>query len=190
MAVMSDLVKTGELASLEIVNLEQNPELAAELGVRSVPWARIGSFELEGLRSKAEYQQWIARAQQPDGVREYIETLLGDGEVSKVIKLIENDHDAMQWVFDLMLDPDAKINLRLGIGVLMEEFAASDWFTAYIPQLEKLCRHDDARVRADACHNLALTENPKVLPVLQSMLNDSSAEVREVAQDGLDALAG
>ena len=188
LAIMSELVKNGELARLEVVNLEQSPETAAELGVRSVPWVRIGAFELEGVHSKAEYQQWVKLARQPDGMREYMEAMLGDGQVSKVIKLIEQDHSLMRWIFELMLDPDAKINLRLGIGVIMEEFAAAPWFQQFIPELEKLCQHDDARVRADACHNLALTQNRDVLPILKSMLDDSSEEVREVAADGIESL--
>ncbi len=188
LAIMSELVKSGELARLEVVNLEQSPEVATELGVRSVPWVRIGAFELEGVHSKAEYQQWVRLARQPDGMREYMEAMLGDGQVSKVIKLIEQDHSLMRWIFELMLDPDAKINLRLGIGVIMEEFAATPWFQPFIPELEKLCRHEDARVRADACHNLALTQNHDVLPILKNMLDDSSEEVREVAADGIESL--
>jgi len=188
LTALTELVKDGELAQLEVVNLEQAPARAAELGVRSVPWVRIGLFELEGVHSKTEYQHWIQLAAQPDGLQAYMETMLGEGQVSKIIRLLESDHSIMRELFALMQDADAKINLRLGIGVIMEEFAAAPWFVQYIPELEKLCRHDDARVRADACHNLALTENPQVLPLLQQLLQDSSAEVRELAADGIAAL--
>ena len=44
-----------------------------------------------------------------------------------------------------------------------------------------------ARVRADACHYLALTGKQKVLPVLQAMLQDDDPQVREVAAEGLAA---
>ncbi len=185
---LTGLVKAGELARLEIVNLEQSPQLAQQLGVRSVPWVRIGYFELEGVHSPAEYRQWLQRAQQPGGMRQYIEHMLGDGQVQKVISLIAQDHAIMAELFELMRDADAKINLRLGIGVIMETFAAEPWFQSYIPALEELCQHPDARVRADACHNLALTENPQVIATLEKLLHDPSAEVREVAQDGLDEL--
>ena len=188
MQMLTELMKAGHMAELQIVNIEQNPEYAARLGVRSVPWVRIGAFDLEGAHSKAEYQRWLKLAQQPEGVRDYMEAMLGDGQVSKVIKLIKQDHNLMRWIFELMRDPDAKINLRLGIGVIMEEFAATPWFQPFIPELEKLCRHEDARVRADACHNLALTENRELLPILKNMLDDTSEEVREVAADGIESL--
>jgi thiol-disulfide isomerase/thioredoxin len=185
---LSELVKAGELASIEIVNLEQRPDVAQQLNVRTVPWVKIGEFELEGLRSKAEFQQWITRARNAQGMQQYFEDLLAGGQVNKVVELINRDNAALQWVIELLRDADAKINLRLGIGVVMEEFASTQPFQQYIPTLEQLCQHEDARVRADACHYLALTENPSVVPVLQAMLNDANEEVREVAQDGLDEL--
>ncbi len=190
LAALSDLVKTGELARLTVVNLEQSPEVAQQLGVRGVPWVRIGRFELEGLHSTAEYLQWLQCAQQPEGLREYIGHMLGEGQVKQILSLIRRDHASMAEVFELMRDADAKINLRLGIGVVMETFAAEAWFEQYIPELEKLCQHEDARVRADACHNLSLTGNPHVVPQLEAMLEDPSDEVREVAQDSLNVLRG
>ena len=48
---LSELVKQGVISRLEVVNLEQRPELGRELGVRSVPWVRIGQFELPGLHT-------------------------------------------------------------------------------------------------------------------------------------------
>ena len=49
---LGELVKSGVIGKLVVVNIEQHPEVARELGVRSVPWVRIGPFELEGLRSE------------------------------------------------------------------------------------------------------------------------------------------
>ena len=55
---LSELVKQGVIASLEVVNLEKKPDIAEQLGVRTVPWVRIGWYELEGLHSRAELQYW------------------------------------------------------------------------------------------------------------------------------------
>ena len=51
---LQSLLAAGDISQLETHNIEENPELARELGVRSVPWVRIGDFELEGLRSEKE----------------------------------------------------------------------------------------------------------------------------------------
>lgn len=186
---MTSLLKQGELSQLRIINLEADPKAAASLGVRMVPFVSIGPFELYGLRSEKEYLQWITHARSENtGMTEYVEDMLGSGEVDKVNQHIEKDAGYLEWVVGLMGDADAKMNLRLGIGVIMEEYAASAEFEPYLDALIEYTRHEDARVRADACHYLALTENPKVVPVLEAMQSDDNAEVREVVADGLAEL--
>jgi len=186
---LTGLLKQGELSRLEIINLEADPKAAASLGVRAVPFVRIGSFELHGLRTAEEYLQWVTHARNQDsGLLEYVEDMLGSGEVDKVNQHIAQDAGYLEWVLGLMGDADAKMNLRLGIGVIMEEYAASAEFEPYLDALIEYTRHEDARVRADACHYLALTGNARAIPVLQSMQQDESAEVREVATDSLAEL--
>jgi len=187
--VLTDFIKRGIIGSLQVVNLEQRPALAETLGVRGVPWVRIGWFELEGLHSKAELLHWVEQASSPGGAAAYLSDLLGQGQVKKVLAMISRHGEIMDYVIALMDDTEASINVRLGIGVIMEEFAAKDWFQPYIEQLVQYCRHADARVRSDACHYLALTGNREVVAVLQGMLADESEDVVEVAQDGLDTLA-
>ena len=67
---LSDLVKQGVISRLEVVNLEQRPEIARQWGVRSVPWVKIGPFELTGLHSKAELQSWAEQAGSEQGMKE------------------------------------------------------------------------------------------------------------------------
>jgi hypothetical protein len=61
LAALADLVKQGTIGRLEAVNLEQCPEIGQALGVRSVPWLRIGRIELTGVHSKAELAEWAPR---------------------------------------------------------------------------------------------------------------------------------
>ncbi len=187
--VLSEFIKRGIIGSLQVVNLEQRPALAEALGVRGVPWVRIGWFELEGLHTRAELQHWVEQATDDSGAGEYLSEALGQGQVQKVLATIRRQPEVMHHVIELMADAEATINVRLGIGVLMEEFASADWFQDYIEPLAHLCKHADARVRSDACHYLALTGNRDVIPKLQGMLGDDSKDVVDVAQDGLDAFA-
>lgn len=188
MKSLSEIVKQGEIASLEIINLEKKPEVAEELGVRTVPWVRIGWFELEGLHSLKELQQKAQQASSDEGALAYISEELQEGRVNKVVSLIGRQHNLVNYILMLLDDAEAKINTRLGIGVVMEEYASADWFAAYIPQLARYTRHTDARVRADVCHYLSLTENKLVIPYIKALLDDSSEEVREVAEESLDDL--
>lgn len=188
LASLSELLKQGVIARMEVVNLEQMPEYGRELGVRSVPWVKIGPFELSGLHSKAELQTWAERAGSEQGMTAYFEQLLGDGEVKRVLEMIASDHRLLHALIGLVSDADAKINARLGAGVVFEEYEGTRELLALIPELGALTTHEDARVRSDACHYLSLTHDESVLEYIEPLLDDVHDEVREVAEESLAAL--
>lgn len=185
---LSELVKLGVIARLEVVNLEQRPEIGRELGVRSVPWVKIGQFELTGLHSMAELQSWAEQAGSEQGMTKYIELLLAEGEVKRVLEMIDNDHSLLHALIGLVSDADAKINARLGAGVIMEEYEGEPELLALIPELGELTRHVDARVRSDACHYLSLTHDVSVKKYIEPLLGDEHEDVREVAEESLAEL--
>lgn len=185
---LTALVKEGKLARLEVINLEQRPEIARQLGVRSVPWVRIGRFELPGLRSREELARWASVAVSSTGIRDYIEAMLAEGEVERVLSMIADAPELMEKIIALLDDADAKINVRLGIGVIMEEYEGESLLQQQVPLLGELTRHPDPRVRADACHYLALSRAGDARQFIAPLLQDKSPEVREVAQESLQAL--
>lgn len=189
MQILSELMKAGKMAELRIVNIENAPQLASELGVRSVPWLQIGPFELAGSRTKQELTLWLERASSFDGVTDYLEEVLAEGNINYARKLIERYPQALENVIDLMANPEAKINVRLGIGVIIEEMAETEPFKKVIPRLIEYLSDEDARIRGDACHYLSLTRDPSYIPYIEKLLSDESEEVREIAQDSLDELA-
>jgi len=185
---LSDLVKQGVISKLEVVNLEQRPETGRELGVRSVPWVRIGPFEFSGLHSKAELQSWAEQADSEQGITKYFEQLLGEGEVMRVLGMISKDHGMLHALIGLVSDADAKINARVGAGVIMEDYEGKPELLALIPELGALTRHEDARVRSDASHYLSLTHDVSARQYIEPLLQDDHHEVREVAEESLAAL--
>jgi thioredoxin-like negative regulator of GroEL len=188
MQVLSELMKAGHIGELRIVNIEENIDLAAQLGVRSVPWLQIGPFELQGSRSKQELLLWLQRASSSEGLTEYLEEVLSEGNIKLANKLIQHHPQALENVIELMADPEAKINVRLGVGVIIEEMAESTSFKSVIPKLLALMSSPDARLRGDACHYLSLTKDVTYIPAIQKLLADDNEEVREIAQDSLDDL--
>ena len=185
---LAELVKQGVLARLEVVNLEQRPDIGRQLGVRSVPWVRIGPFEFSGLHSKAELQSWAEQAGTEQGMTNYFEQLLTEGEVKRVLEMIARDHALLHALIGLVSDADAKINARIGAGVVMEEYQGRPELLALIPELGELTRHEDARVRSDACHYLSLTHDASVKQYIEPLLDDAHEEVREVAEESLAEL--
>jgi thiol-disulfide isomerase/thioredoxin len=188
LASLADLVKQGMIGRLEAINLEQHPEAGQALGVRSVPWVRIGRIELAGVHGKAELAGWAAKADSEAGMADWFHMLLKQGRLPRAQALIEADPALLAAVLPIVGNVEASLNVRLGAGVLLEDFAGSDTLRALLPRLGELSRHPDARVRADACHYLGLTVDVAARAWLDPRLTDDDADVREIAAESLQAI--
>ena len=180
------MLKSGAIGKLEYHNIEENPELARELGVRSVPWVRIGSFELEGLRSEKELREWAAKAGTDTGLTTWLEELLSSGNINKPLERVRSEPAMMDALLELFADPDTELNIRIGISAIMEDLQGTDTLNAIIKPLGELTQHDDARVRGDACHYLSLSGNPDASTYIKPLLDDKDAGVREIARESLE----
>lgn len=188
LAALTEMVKAGSLGELQVVNVEQRAETARELGVRSVPWVRIGPFELIGLRSRQELELWASRAMSETGLADGFHDLLKEGGLDRVLEAVQQAPERLAAVLPIVANPEASLNVRIGVGAVLEAFAGQAALCALLPRLAELAADADARVRADACHYLGLTGDPAARPYLQARLDDPEAEVREIAAEGLAAL--
>jgi len=187
---LSDLVKEGVIGRLEAVNILVRPERAAELGVRTVPWLRIGPFELDGARTPGELRRWAEQAGSLDGMADYFFEMLKSGRRAKVEEMARQEPDRLQALVRLLQRTDSSMAVRLGIGAVLEELQGSGIAKVIIPQLGALARSGDALTRADACHFLALIGSPDAAPYLRACLDDEDKEVREIAAEALEELGG
>ena len=185
---LANMVKDGSLGTLKIVNIEQRSDIARELGVRSVPWVRIGSFELEGLRSEKELREWTLKANANKGMSDWLEELLSSGNLDKPLQQVRSDPATMDALLELFADPDTGLNIRIGISAIMEDLQGTETLGAIVDRLGELTRHEDARIRGDACHYLALSGNPAATAYIQPLLKDEDENVREVARESLELL--
>jgi thioredoxin-like negative regulator of GroEL len=190
LAALADLVKQGTVGRLEVVNLEQHPDVGQALGVRSVPWVRIGRIELAGVQSKAELAEWAAKADSEVGLADWFHLLLKEGRLPHAQARVEADTALLAAVLPIVGNVEASLNVRLGAGVLLETFAGTAALRALLPRLGELSQHADARVRADACHYLGLTADASARPWLEARLKDDDADVREIAAESLQAISG
>ncbi len=187
LAALTELLKQGVIGRLEAVNLEQHPEVAQTLGVRSVPWTRIGRIELAGAQSRAELAEWAAKTDSEAGMADWFHVLLKEGQLPRVQALIEAEPDLLAAVLPIVGNVEASLNVRLGAGVLLESFAGSDALVKLVPRLGELSQHPDARVRADACHYLGLAGSDAARPWLEARIGDEDADVREIAGESLQS---
>ena len=183
---LANLVKAGTLGTLKVVNIEQRIDIARELGVRSVPWVRIGLFELEGLRSEQELAEWAIKASTRSGTSDWLNELLSSGKLDKALQRVRSDAAGMDAIMQLFKDPDTQLNTRIGISAIMEELQGTEALRAIVDQLGLLTQHEDARIRGDACHYLALSGSPKAADYIKLLLQDTDAEVRDVARDSIE----
>jgi len=185
---LCELVKEGKLSSIEVVNIVEDPERARSLNVRSVPWLKLGEFELLGLKSKTEILKWIKKSATPDDMSAYFEELMVSGEISKVHKLIEEQPQQMKTLFKIMADENSGLSARIGVGAIIEQLEGSEILTQNINELAKYCKHKQARVRSDACYYLGLTHHPDAEKYIRPLLKDTNSEVKEIAEEALAEL--
>lgn len=182
------LVKDAIIGSLEIINVAARPERAAELGVRSAPWTRIGPFVLEGAQSPAALRSWAEQAGSLQGMTDYLRDALATGGLTRAKQVLDEEPARIRAVLPLIGDPETPLQVRLGIGALLEGMAGSGELHGLVPELGRLSTHEDHRVRADACHYLSLTNNPEAIPYLRARLKDKQPEVREIAAESVETL--
>ncbi|MBF0611636.1 MAG: HEAT repeat domain-containing protein [Magnetococcales bacterium] len=185
---LHQLSKEGRITHLETIRLDEKPELVQQLAIRSVPWLRVGPFELEGSLSLHELRQWIERVNHPRGLAIYFDDLFSRGQRHKVESLVRKNPSWLQAFVQLLGDEEVGINTRLGVGVVLEEIADSGLAAAIVHELGEICHHPSPRLRGDACYYLPWTRSSQALPYLQACLNDPHPDVREAALEALETL--
>lgn len=185
---LSDLIKSGDISQLNVFNLQHTPEEAAKYNVRSVPWLKIGPFELVGLRSKSEIKDWIKRIDDPDAMGDYFTELMTTGEMDKVQQIVAKSPETFSTLIHLIADSKTTLSARIGVGAIMEEFAGQQILKDNIEPLAELTKHKEALVRNDVCFYLGLSRDKKAKPFIEALLNDENDEVKEVAAEALEEL--
>ena len=102
---LGELVKKGLIGRLEVVNIALHPDVAAKYGVRTVPWTRLGEFELEGLHSPAELRHWAEQAAAADGLANYYAEQFKQGQLPRVAAAIGRYPHHLSALVQLAGDP-------------------------------------------------------------------------------------
>lgn len=186
--LLGQALKQGRIGRLEAVNILAHPERAQALGIRNLPWTRIGRFGFSGLISPGELERWIRHATLGTGTREYYANALAAQGLPQVLEMIREDPASLGELLRLLAEPDTRMIVRIGIGALMEELQGSEVIQGAISELGALTCSASPPTRADACHYLGLTASPEALPYVRSLLNDPDPQVREIAEESLHRL--
>jgi hypothetical protein len=185
---LSQLLKQGRLGRLEAVNIVEHPEAAQAVGTRSVPWTRIGAFELEGALTPAELARWVELAGSEDGYADYYSHLLETRRPHKVRQLLERHPETLSQLIALLADDNTPMAVRIGVGVVMEELEGDPLLVSGLEYLTALAGSQQANVRADAAHFLGLTRHQDAAEPLKQLVTDAHPDVREIAEEALQSL--
>lgn len=189
LAALGELVKDGHLTRLEVINIANDPAAAREVGTRSVPWCRIGPFELEGNHTKGELSTWTSHATNGTGLADYCQDLLGRNQLPRAIELTRQNPGILAELLPLLAKlEETPMGVRIGINALAEELADGPALSQAIPALEQLATDSQVAVRGDAAHLLGLSRSPAARSLLQRLADDPHAEVREIANESLELL--
>ncbi len=184
---LSEMVKKGEIGRLEVVNIAVHPEAAQQAGVRSVPWTRLGPFELAGEYTLGELRDWAKKSAGGAGA-DYIRELLEQQQLDEAVTYLEKHPETASALLDLMREEEQSLGVKFGVGAIFDALAGSDTLRSLVPELEKLARSPRADLRADAAHYLGLAGDPGAIPILETLTEDENPDVREIAAESLEAL--
>ncbi|MES9991740.1 MAG: HEAT repeat domain-containing protein [Candidatus Thiodiazotropha sp.] len=185
---LSDLLKQGKIGRLEAVNVAEHPEVARRLGTRSVPWTRIGRFELEGVLTPGELEHWCELAGGDAGTGSYFSHLLETQRADRVVAWLQQDPETIHDLLSLLEQPETPMAVRIGIGVVAEELQGSPLWQSALKDLLQLAQSTDPALRADAAHYLGLTHCNAAAKALRGMADDNHPDVREIATESLELL--
>lgn len=188
LAGLTDLLKDGKIGRLTVFNIAHKTEAAHERGVRSVPWACIGPFELIGSYTKQELGEWAERAAHPEGIADYLVSQLSTGQLDAVTAACRHHPILLPTLLDLAADLETPFAVRIGIGAVVEDLAPHGYLNGQLPKLVELAHDPQQQVRADAAHFLGLVGGDMARVTLETLRNDSDTEVREIAAESLDAM--
>jgi thioredoxin-like negative regulator of GroEL len=186
---LSTLVKSAELRHIHIINIEAAPEIAQKYAVRSVPWLKIGDYILTGVQDIAALRQRIEWTKNKADLIGKFDLMLSNAQAYQVVESIQADNNQFDAIVQLLEDPATIMSSRIGIGVVMEEFADTKLLQSYRERLEKLLEAKEIRIRVDAAHYLSLTASRQAIVALKKHRNDDNADVREVIEDSIEVLS-
>lgn len=182
------LVKEGEVARLEVINVDRCPEQARLYGVRGVPWQRIGPFALDGAIGYGELKQWARHAAAGSGFVDYALHLLDQRRLEQVVGMVRERPERLSALLEALADEDTPMGARIGIAAVVEDLAGGPELRGAVPILEQLTLAERPDLRADACHFLGLAGVPAAAASVRRLLDDDHADVREIASETLALL--
>lgn len=189
---LSEQLKTGTIAKLNITNIAIDNTRAEELNIRSVPWFSLSSSHsfmiFSGNYSPKEIKSWLDVAQTNEGMKEYIEHSLASGELMTVVQAININPSVLASVIAMLGDEETSMDIRIGLDVLIEQFSATKTLKNYTDDLKKIAQCNIPRLQIDAFHYIALIGDIGNKVFLQKQVESTNQQVKDAAIEAIETL--
>ena len=189
---LSEQLKKGTIAELKIINIAVDNTRADELNIRSVPWFSLAnnlSFMIfSGNYSSKEIKSWLQTAKNSEGMKNYIEDSLGNGELMTVVQAINIQHNVLSSVIAMLGDEETSMDIRIGLDVLVEHFSATEILQSHSSELKKIALCNIVRLQIDALHYIALTGDIENKSFLQEQVENKDSQIKEAALEAIETL--
>lgn len=115
-----------------------------------------------------------------------LQKVIGDflemGHVENIISMFRHEPDYLKWTGIIL--QDERINVRLGLSVLFEEFKQStpDLLPSAISSLEEVLLSEEPLFRGEAISLLGIINTEESMRLVNLCVDDPSPQVREMAE--------
>lgn len=185
----SEMVKSGDIGKLEIINIAVAPELARESNIRSVPTFRIGSALLTGVHNRDELLQWVNKPT-IEGLTDFFNQEFEQGKLDDIINKVEQETDLLDHLLTMLSNLETPLTSRIGISALFEHFENTQQLGKLVPRLCELASDKHKSIRVDIAHVLGLTGSMAAMPCLEKLAKDEFDDVKETAIDSIEIING
>lgn len=188
MTHLSTLVKEGSIARLEIINIQQYPDIATTYNVRSVPWLKLDDYILTGSYSLDELRHWAQLTHSEEGLQQYIELQLADGKLDKIVNEIKQYPQWLKAIVNLLKNDDTAMQVRLAIDTIMENMAGTEILQSQVEELGQLAQTVHPSRLADIIYYLGLSKSRKAIAYIEKFLQHDNPDIVEISKDALEEI--
>ncbi|MCP4076023.1 MAG: hypothetical protein GY744_07555 [Gammaproteobacteria bacterium] len=185
--IFHQLHQNGAIDELKIIDIGENPEIAQQLNIRSVPYYLINGFAFHGLKTQNELLKLFKHGQVGKW-QEFIKSELSEGQLNEAEKAVIDNPTAREAMMLLLQDIETSLVVRIGLSAIIESVVETGLLNDYESQFIALSSHQDERIAIDAIYYLSLLASRESLLKLKDIAQNGEGNLKQHADEILHEL--
>ncbi|MFC1833385.1 thioredoxin family protein [Thermodesulfobacteriota bacterium] len=176
------------LLTVTIVDAMQFPQMAERYRVKSTPTVIVNDgATLVGQVRNEDLVDHIVAPADSESLTRVLESMISSGRAEDAAELMIREKRP-EAILPIYLSEE--FAPRMGALLAMEEALEKDSkaLDPIVVELSGLLTHEDVRLRGDTAELLGKAGNPAAIPALKKAAKDEDPDVREAAEEALEAL--